>query len=241
MNPDFSPRTDTTGQRWLHGIPPPAEHRVADVCLYRLCRQFHAACPPGDGPPLPAELDDLARACLLLAHEHGSRSPDCTTHAMEECLSAVRARFWGDQLPWRLALACCRHNPNGRQGLGELTANLDHHNSSIRLWMLELAWLIRDRLDPDCAVPKLLNNAANTLGHWDAAAGLCRALHRNDDNFWVSADAHEPEDFADQYRQRLKFIRERGLPAFTARFENMELRLRRLIDDAALALPAPEK
>jgi hypothetical protein len=233
------PQVDESGQGWLAGVPPAAEYRVADACLAALSHRFRTACPPRDGPPLSSELDDLALACLLLAHEHGDRSPEGTTQLLEACLTAVRARFWGDQLPWRLALGCCRHNPNARQGLGELTANLDHHNSATRLWIFKLAWLVRARLDPDHAVPKLLNNVANNLGHWDAAAGLCAALHRNGDYFLISAETHEPDGFADQYRDRLKFIRERGVPAFTARFETLELRLRRLVDATALLLPTP--
>ena len=234
-------RSDDTGQTWLPGVPPPAEFRIADLCIEHLGREFLAALPQDCGPPLPAESDDLALACLLLAHEHGTRSPDRTTLALESCLAAVSTRFWGDQLPWRVALEFCLHNPNRRTGLNELSANLDHPNSSIRLWMMEIAWLVRERLDPDEAVPKLLGNVANTLGSWDAAAGLCAALHREEGYFWISAEGHEPEDHEEQYQRRLTSIRERGVHAFSARFEHRELRLRRRVDALALTLPARDR
>lgn len=231
-------RSDDTGQTWLPGVPPPAEFRIADLCIEHLGREFLAALPQDCGPPLPAESDDLALACLLLAHEHGTRSPDRTTLALESCLAAVSTRFWGDQLPWRVALEFCRHNPSWRHSVGELTANLDHHNSSIRYWMLEIAWLVRDRLEPDQAVPKLLNNVADTLLGWEAAAGLCAALHQDEGLFWISADAHKPQNHPEQYRQRLTDVRERGLPAFSAGLERSELLVRRRVDALALTLPA---
>jgi hypothetical protein len=234
------PSTEQTGQTWLQGVPPPAEFRVADLCIDHLSRQFLATLPSNHQQPLPADLDDLALACLLVAYEHGNRSPLRTTNALESCLAAVGTRFWGDQLPWRLALEFCLHNPKQRLGVNELSASLDHNNSSIRLWMLKIAWLVRQKLDPDEAVPKLLNNMANTLGNWDASAGLCSALHQEEGYFWISAEGHEPEDYADQYQQRLGFIRERGLPAFTAQFEHLELRLRRKTDPFSLSQHAPE-
>ena len=59
-------------------------------------------------------------------------------------------------------------------------------------------------------------------------------------NFWISAEGHEPEDYTEQYQQRLTFIRERGVHSFAARFERQELRLRRRIESIALIQPARE-
>lgn len=234
------PHSNDTGQTWLPGVSPVAEFRTVDLCIEHFCRKFLATFPQDSGPPLPADLDDLALACLLLAHEHGPRSPKRITLALSSCLSAVRTRFWGDQLPWRLALDICLDNPDQQTGLNQLIANLDHGNSSIRLWMMEIAWLVRERLDPDEAVHKLLNNVANTLGSWDAAVGLCAAIHREEGYFWISAEGHEPEDYTEQYLERLAFTRDRGVHAFSARFEHRELRLRRRIESLSLIQPARE-
>jgi hypothetical protein len=232
---------DQNGQAWLPGVPAPSCVRVADVCLRKLCQQFCAQCPPPTTHPMPSALDDLSFACLLLAVEWGKRSPETTSVELLACLDKVAGRFWGDRLPWRLALEFGRHNPCGVGGMDELIANLDHHNSSIRLWMMELAWCVRDDLDADKAVPRLLQNIAGTLGHWDAALGLCRALHPTDETFWISANAFKPkEDYAAQYRDRLDLARKQGLDVYQQYFELMELRLRRLIGATALGLTAAD-
>jgi hypothetical protein len=81
---------------------------------------------------------------------------------------------------------------------------------------------------------------ADTLGFWDSALGLCRSLFSNDEEFWAAADKFQPEDLADQYRDRLTLARKQGLPIFEQRFLRLELRLRRLIDETALAFTPEE-
>jgi len=231
---------DEKGQLWLPGVPAPYCYRVADVCLRRLCRMFYDKCPLATVVTLPYELDDLSLACVLVAVEWGSYSPEATTVELAGCLDKVAGRFWGDLLPWRLALQFC-NNPRGVFGLEELTANLDHHNSNIRLWMFELAWCVRDKINPVEATVRILKNVADTLSHWDSALGLCRALYPTDEAFWAMADGFQPQqDSADQYRNRMDFVRKQGLAVFLQRFERLELRLRRLISQSALGLTQEE-
>jgi hypothetical protein len=220
--------------------PSPTRTRVADVCLRTLCRNFLDACPPPTVSPMPAELDDLSLACLLLAVEWGNRAPDTTSADLAACLDKAAGGFWGDRLPWCLALDFCRHNPRGVSGLEDLATNLDHHNSSIRFWMFKLAWCVRPRLDAVEATARLWKDVADTLGYWDSALGLCRSLFPNDEEFWAVADNFQPEDYAEQYRDRLTLTRKEGLPIFEQRFLRLELRLRRLIDQTALALTPEE-
>ena len=231
---------DPTGQAWLAGVPSPCVVRVADICLRKLCRTFCEQLPPPSNGPLPAALDDLSQACLMLAVEWGQRSPESTSAALAACLDKVAGRFWGDLLPWKLALEFCRHNPSGVFGMEQLTANLDHHNSCIRLWMFDLASCVRDRLNPVEASARLLKNVADTLGFWDSALGLCRNQFSTDEEFWAMADNYQPKDFADQYRERLTYARKEGLAVFQHRFDRVELRLRRLINQSALALTPQE-
>jgi hypothetical protein len=236
----ISSDVDPTGQAWLAGVPSPCVVRVADMCLHKLCRKFLDKCPPPAVSPLPAELDDLSLACLLLAVEWGNRAPATTSADLAACLDKSAGRFWGDRLPWCLALDFCRHNPRGVSGLDDLAANLDHHNSSIRFWMFEMAWCVRARLNPVEATARLLKNVADTLGYWDSALGLCRSLYPTDEAFWAAADSFQPEDLADQYRDRITLARKEGLPIFEQRFLRLELRLRQLIDQTALALTPDE-
>jgi hypothetical protein len=186
------------------------------------------------------DLDDLSLACILLASEWGSRSPDTTSSDLQACLDKVAGRFWGELLPWQLALEFCRYNPSGIYGLDNLTANLDHHNSCIRGWMLDLAWCVRPKLNRDQAVPKLLKNVADTLGNVEPALGLCRALFPSDEAFWVAAYLFDAGTFSAQYRHRLELARKEGLATFQHRLEGMELRVRRLISEVALGLTPEE-
>ena len=240
MEPNTTSDIDPKGQIWLPGVPSPTCTRVADVCLRKLCRKFLDKCPPPTVIPLPSELDDLSLACLLLAVGWGSRAPEATSADLAACLDKAAGRFWGDRLPWCLALDFCKHNPRGVSGLDDLTANLDHHNSSIRFWMFEMAWCVRTRLNPVEATVRLLKDVADTLGYWDSALGLCRSLYPTDVPFWAMVDNFKPENLANQYQDRIALARKEGLPLFAQRFLRLELRLRRLIDQSALALTPEE-
>jgi hypothetical protein len=231
---------DKTGQVWLPGVPSSESVRVADVCLRQLCQSFIEQCPTDSEARLSSELDDLSLACLLLAVEWGKRSPEETSAPLASCLDAVADRFWGDLLPWKLALEFCRHNPRGVYGLPQLMANLDHHNSSIRGWMLDLGWIVRHKLYNVDVMPKLLKNVADTLAYWDLSLGLCRALFPDDEAFFKAADNFQPESLADQYQERLALARERGLPLFQLYFKNMELGIRQKICGLALGLTPEE-
>jgi hypothetical protein len=54
------------------------------------------------------------------------------------------------------------------------------------------------------------------------------------------ADSFEPSDYQEQYRDRIKFVREEGLAKFQSRFERTELDLRRMICEMALGLEVEE-
>src|SRR5438094_218524 len=94
---------DELGQVWLPGVPSPEAVRVADTCLQQLCRTFHE-CPKLTNRPLSFELDVLSLATLLLTVEWGDRSPQATSDCLSACLTQISDRFWGDLLPWQLAL-----------------------------------------------------------------------------------------------------------------------------------------
>ena len=106
--------------------------------------------------------------------------------------------------------------------------------------MFDLAWCVRERLNPVEASVRLLKNVADTLGYWDSALGLCRSQFPTDEAFWAFADYFQPKELSEQYRERMDFARKQGLLIFQQRFERGELRLRRLICQSALSLTPEE-
>jgi hypothetical protein len=106
--------------------------------------------------------------------------------------------------------------------------------------MFDLAWCVRHRLNSVDATVLLLKNVADTLGYWDSALGLCRALFPTDEAFFGCADKFQAKEFADQYRERLDLAREQGLAVFQQRFERIELQLHRIISESALGLTLDE-
>ena len=78
---------------------------------------------------------------------------------------------------------------------------------------------------------------ADTLGYWDRSLGLCSSLFENEEQFLAFSDAFEPpHPFSEQYRGRLKGVREDKLLQCRYHFIELELRLRQMIDGWALSL-----
>lgn len=205
------------------------EKCIADVILADLCADFRGRCPADNHKPLPPELDDLILACLMVATERGPGTPVATVQELNLCLNLVSGRWWGDQLAWLLAMEHCVYDGKNR-ARNELSDNLNHHQSNIRGWMFNLAWFIRHELDRDEVVPRLLENTAGTLGGWDMSLGLCRALFDNDELFEQATLLYQPEDYAQQYHERIEHAKKQGYARYLYPFEMIELRLRRLID-----------
>lgn len=210
------------------------EKCIADVLLAKLCAEFRARCPADNQKPLPPELDDLSLACLMVAAERGAGAPMATVQELNLCLNLVSGRWWGDQLLWLLTMELCVEDSESRAS-NELSENLDHHQSAIRGWMFDLAWFIRHKLDRDEITPRLLKNTADTLGGWEKSLGLCRALFDNDAAFELAALVYQPEDFVQQYNERIEHAKEQGYARYLYPFELRELKLRRLIDRRILS------
>jgi hypothetical protein len=78
---------------------------------------------------------------------------------------------------------------------------------------------------------------ADTLGYWDWSLGLCSSLFENEEQFWAFSDAFEPpQEFLEQYRDRLKGFHEDKLRQCRYHFTELELKLRQMIDEWALSL-----
>jgi len=212
---------------------------IAERSFLRLARRWHAAfvCDRSVSTPMRGA-DATSLAALLLAREHGRNSTDVATEVVEQNLE--RAEFgclpWIDQLSWRLVAASREADPASSDAMKSLTVNLNHHDSSIRIWMMEIGWMVRPWLDRQTALPALLSNVAGTLGGVERAWALAGGLFDSEHDFVTGARAWTPDPrFADQYVQRCKALEEHGLLACQAGFWSLEAACRRLIEGAAFA------
>lgn len=189
---------------------------------------------------LPAAADTCGLACLLLAVEWGREFTSVAFREMEKNLEQVARRrdvTWFDELIWSLCLCANSAVPFCEQdAVKDLTINLDHQNSSIRCWMMQIAWFVTHWIDPVEAMPSLLKNVADTLVGVTMAAGLAGRIYGDDvDKFMEYArKSNPPANFANQYNDRLGCIEESGIAACQAVFLKLEIGVRKLIEQSSL-------
>lgn len=209
---------------------------VADRALMHFADVFlEGAKHCGDGQ-LPDEMEAASFAAMLVCAEHRDHITLDHEPRITQCCDAMESRFYGhyDLLPWALASKLLRPTP---EVTGLLTRSMAHGHSSIRVYTIQLAWLVRDRLVRRRCMPLLLKNVADTLGGWMASLGLCAALYPTADEFWAAADDFVLDaDYANQYERRLAHVRESGLLATQASLLEVEARTRKTISDFALTL-----
>lgn len=183
--------------------------------------------------------DILALSCLLLAVEWGAQFTDVAREQMEanrDLAAKRRQPSWIDEFPWKLCqVSNFIPSPQESATVQELTANLDHHNSSIRCWMIDLGWFTIPWLNPVEATAKLLKNLADTLGGPFMAAGLAKRFFENSDGFFNFARTFTPPNgFEDQYQTRMKYVKEQGILEMQAPFWRKEALCRKKIEQAVL-------
>ncbi|MHB8066397.1 MAG: hypothetical protein ACYDIC_00705 [Desulfobaccales bacterium] len=212
---------------------------IAEYAFLTLARRWYVDVE--ENPYIFRSADILALSCLLLAVEWGSEFTDVAREQMETNRKAAAAHndaSWYEQLPWELCqVPFMMVSPPETVAVKKLTVNLDHHNSSIRYWMMEVGWIARPWLAPSDAIPLLLKNLADTLHGPFEAAGLAVAL-TGSDKFWTLAHDFNPSDprFAKQYADRLKIVKEEGFLLTEASFLDTEGYCRKLIGDVVLGL-----
>jgi hypothetical protein len=213
---------------------------VAERAFLVLARRWHdgfAVVDMNHAPP--RDVDEVALACVLLAVEWGS---DFTAVARNQCelnreLGSKREVPWIDCLPWELCEASWAADPRDTGAVETLTANLDHHNSALRGWCMELAWMCRPWLEKLVCTLSLLKNVADTLGGVEVAMGLARGLCSSDEelNEFIAAYEHQPPDrFANQFAERIKAFRDVGFFLTQIHHLDLECRCRRMIEGAVL-------
>lgn len=160
----------------------------------------------------PRKADEATLAALLLAAEHGITLGVCADRAVARVLEVVSARGgnWLDELPWSLARSLIGSASPGLNHLHQLSLNLNHHNSAVRMWMHEIAWMVRKHLLRETVTPILLSNLASQIFWVSASAGLLAELYEDKEALDAIADAFIPEILQEQYQSRLKDIQDRG-------------------------------
>ena len=155
--------------------------------------------------------DEIAYACLLVHNSFSSISEN-----LEESFEAywkikkLIDRLDEDnaleiiKLPWKLMIP-------SNDSLEDLIHNLDHHSSAVRLWMMDLTWVVQKSLYKDAVLPLLLTNVANTLCGHNLAWGLAARYFENDEKFYEYAQNWTPPSkFIEQYMTRVHFYHELG-------------------------------
>ncbi len=189
------------------------------------------------GRPPPHRVDEISLAALLLAFEHGRRFSSTAWQDADRNTKSCQHVYlpWLDQLPWLLGHGSCS-DASDHVAIRQLVGNLNHGNSSIRIWMMEVAWMIRGALPREEVIPVLLENVASTLTKVDMAWGLAESLCDSREEFLLRATSFAPADFATQYADRVAELRNWSSIRAQADFWHLESRCRRLIAEAAMNL-----
>ena len=209
---------------------------VAERVFVELSREWFAIAKntPKDRA-LPRDADLLTLACIMLAVEWGKTFSEVANAQMginRAFAENRRQPSWHDVLPWDLSVIVYLLDITHSEPMQMLLANLDHHNSSIRCWMMEIAWFAFPRLNSEMALEKLFKNIADTLGGVDLAIGLASRFFSNTDDLMAAARAFKPTDFEDQYQSRLKVIEENGAQSFQSSLWKTEACCRKNIQEA---------
>lgn len=199
------------GQLPLPGVveKPTIAERVFLSLARSWARQFDEE--PENRPP-SRTVDELALCALSIAKDYG---PQFTIVAQRQIAANIELTHqrgsggWLDRMPWSLTQMCSLQPPKDCGQVQELVANINHHNSVIRVWMMEIAWVIRSRLPQEKVLPILLENVASTLAGVDMAWGLAAALFEDRTSFDNAAAAWLPQSHFDkQYVERAQDLKD---------------------------------
>jgi len=176
--------------------------------------------------------ETLLLACLMLAVRWGRAF---TPLPMKE-IALNRYTYkpggssyeWLDQLAWDLceyALSNEHDRQSQHRTIESLVANLSHGTSSIRIWIVDLAWLFLPEIPliyNRAAVNELLKNLTSALVYWDSSAALASRFFATPGDFFDYASrVAPPSAWEEQYTERLRSLRT-GLTVLDNLFSRLE-------------------
>lgn len=166
--------------------------------------------PPGTQSSVAA--DRLALGCLMLASESTQFEWGRDEPSIQKCLAKSEESDWAqfDVVAWQLTIECLNNQGPSHRQLQHLRRLIAHHNSGTRVWFHNVAWLLRKSLMAEDCTEILLSNIACQLGGVGESIGLLSSLHSDKERLTELADAFVPNEFEDQYRDRIARIKERG-------------------------------
>ena len=226
-----------SGQLSLPGlIPVPT---VGERAFLLLARQWYKEILSTDkSKTLPISMDYLGLASILLAVEWGRDFTNVARDQIDINREAIKDRGvlpWVDQISWQICQASLEKTPSKSETVEQLIANLDHHNSSIRCWMLEIGWFIRHWLDASKAIPLLLKNIADTIFGPFMSAGLAAGIAVTEEEFCALAqEFNPPSNYEAQYRDRMKQVEELGILEIQSHFWKLETECWKVISQTVL-------
>ena len=221
------------GQPPLPGLEdvPTQEERVF-VNLARLWYLKFSVVPTSHAPP--REVDELALSAALIAREHGRRFTKVAREQTDQNVALAERRpvAWMDRLPWGLISAAWAYVPKTGPAVEELIANLNHHNSALRIWVLEMAWIFREWLPKEKVLDPLLENVASTIAGVELSWGLAATLFCDQAEFQAKAAEWQSPNFEDQYVNRVDYLKSREVACFQESFLEVEKRCRHIIAES---------
>ena len=186
------------------------------------------------GPP-SHETDLKALAAMLISVEQPQSLSSACRERIHSCHELIqqRKRLWHDALPWTIADDALNNILYTGSGIELLINNLNHGMSILRLWTMEIAWLLREQIQVDKASLKLFDNVASTLLYVEDAWGLVSSLFTDSEGFHHAAENYKPrEDYQEQYQDRLRLLKEEAPLNFQAYFWKLEANCRKYIQEA---------
>ena len=182
------------------------------------------------------DADMLAFSCLILAAEWGDHLTESVNPVLEENEKLINVEWtiYSDieKLVWRL----CRRDKEAESMLDLAMESLieyylTHHNSAIRIWAMEVGWMIRPWLPAHTVVPLMLKNVADTIGGVRLAMGLALGLCTTEIALETFITEYEPEEsYMKQYANRIELFRKEGFFLSQTSLLGLECRCRQIIE-----------
>ncbi len=212
---------------------------LAERAFLNIAQEYYDRMKSLNGARPPASLYDLSYACLMLCIEGNIRDSVVVIAAAIRCRNTVDN--WLDALPWNLIENIV--NPGwGYDWFAELDVNLINGDSSIRAYMMDLAWFVRSKMAVRTVADAMLKNVADTLGYVGEAISLCVAMFPTLAEFWAYAEAYSPPAlFEEQYRDRLADLKKGNVAQYTVLHMELDIRVRKLILQRIFEIDANER